>query len=314
MPSTDPPTGSAARPPGTRRLLFVEDDWDQIASLRLILAHPSVVIEHAANGVEAISRARANPPDAFLLDVQIPAMDGFEVFNVLRRDPAFASCRIIFYSGYAPRGSLELAREAGAFACLRKPCPPEVLRTTVLRALRVDEVAPEPPLSKPAGRAPRPASPAGEPRPRSPNGRAPQVAIVGDDPSLYTAAAGVIREALGEDAVIASYAGGVAAFRAFCADAPDIAILDLKLPDIDGLSLLKIMKREPRTSDVAVIIVTTSGHWEMLAIALDAGAEAHIAKPIDRNILSGLLRQIRHVRRARTEAAPPPVESRERGA
>jgi CheY-like chemotaxis protein len=130
------PLGAAAP---RKRLLVVEDEPDVSAALLDILAHPRLEADLASNGIEAVARARETRPHVVLLDVRLPGMDGFEVFNVMRREPGLAAARVIFLSAHAESGALGLARELGAYACLRKPFHPPALRKKVLGALELDE-------------------------------------------------------------------------------------------------------------------------------------------------------------------------------
>lgn len=123
----------------TKRLLLVEDDADIAISLCQLLVHPRVIIDVATNGVAAVARARELKPSAILLDVWLPVMDGFEVFRILRREPELADTRIIIMSAYAETGALALAQDLGAYAWLKKPFSPNVLRKRVYGALELEQ-------------------------------------------------------------------------------------------------------------------------------------------------------------------------------
>lgn len=82
---------------------------------------------------------------------------------------------------------------------------------------------------------------------------------------------------------------GLDALRELAERPPDIAILDLKLPDVDGLTVLKLMKRSETLRNVPVVILTRETHWHMLAVALDAGADGYIFKPVDAPVLGAML-------------------------
>ena len=136
-------------PPGTedpapRRLLIVEDEADVAESLCALLAHPLIAIERAANGVEALARAREMGPHAILLDLWLPVMDGFQVFRILRRDEELENTRVIFVSAFAPAGAFALAQDLGAYASLKKPFSERSLRRTVFAALDLDASEPNP--------------------------------------------------------------------------------------------------------------------------------------------------------------------------
>lgn len=138
---------TTAKPSGPpRRLLVVEDDADMLLWLGEVTRHPWISLDVADNGIEAVARARMLRPAAVLLDVYLPGMDGLEIFRVLRHE--MPEARVILLSARVPPGAFALAMEHGAFAALRKPVPPQVLRRKILEALNL-------PPERDSGRAPR---------------------------------------------------------------------------------------------------------------------------------------------------------------
>ncbi len=65
------------------------------------------------------------------------------------------------------------------------------------------------------------------------------------------------------------------------ANAPKVVILDLKLPKVDGLEVLKEMKSDPRTRAIPVVILTSSTQEKDLLESYQLGANSYIVKPVD---------------------------------
>lgn len=65
------------------------------------------------------------------------------------------------------------------------------------------------------------------------------------------------------------------------ADFPALILLDLKLPRVDGLSVLKELRADPRTRRVPVVILTTSSEEQDLATSYDLGVNSYVRKPVD---------------------------------
>ncbi|PKN89906.1 MAG: hypothetical protein CVU45_05265, partial [Chloroflexi bacterium HGW-Chloroflexi-7] len=71
----------------TEKILIVDDDVETLRLVGLMLQRQGYQIVAANNGTQAISMARAEPPDLIILDVMMPDMDGYQVTTELRKDP-----------------------------------------------------------------------------------------------------------------------------------------------------------------------------------------------------------------------------------
>lgn len=113
------PDGGVAR----RRVLVVDDDPDIAEVLRMRLAHEGFDVVLAASGTEAVERMSDAPPDALVIDVNLPGMGGHQVAFTMRE--MFPRVPILMITAsHDPR-----AREAGVFyagidAFIRKPFDP----------------------------------------------------------------------------------------------------------------------------------------------------------------------------------------------
>jgi two-component system, chemotaxis family, chemotaxis protein CheY len=72
--------------------------------------------------------------------------------------------------------------------------------------------------------------------------------------------------------------------------APDLALLDWNMPEMNGFEVLKKMRAESRFASTIVVMVTTETEIEQIAAALEAGANEYIMKPFTREILIDRLR------------------------
>jgi CheY-like chemotaxis protein len=141
LPLTPPPELSAeplSQPKRTEarlRVLVVDDNNDAADSVALLLRHAGHEVRAAYTGHEALDAAMAYRPDAVLLDLGLPEIDGYEVARRLRKKPEFSGVFIIALSGYGQESDRRRSREAGCDAHLVKPAElkkiEEVLGTLV---------------------------------------------------------------------------------------------------------------------------------------------------------------------------------------
>jgi DNA-binding response OmpR family regulator len=78
---------------------------------------------------------------------------------------------------------------------------------------------------------------------------------------------------------------GKEAFRYLKSTTPDLILLDLMLPDIDGFSILETLKKEPKNKDIPVVIVSAKDKPEDVKRGKKLGADDYVLKPIGVNNL-----------------------------
>ena len=110
------------------KVLVVDDEPDirRIAKLGLSRVGGMEVVE-AANGMEALVRAKEDKPDAVLLDVMMPRLDGPSTLARLREDPATSGIPVVFLTAKAIAAELDRLKSLGAAGVLTKPFDPMTL-------------------------------------------------------------------------------------------------------------------------------------------------------------------------------------------
>ena len=78
-----------------QRILLVEDSRTQALRLELELARHGLAVQIARDGAAGVAAARDQPPDAIVLDIDLPVLDGYGVCRALKADPATAQIPII---------------------------------------------------------------------------------------------------------------------------------------------------------------------------------------------------------------------------
>lgn len=103
------------------RVLIVDDERDNRELLEIILAREGFAMTTAASGAEALEAVALRAPDLILLDVMMPGMDGYQVAQKLRADPATAGILIVMVTALNDRDARLRATHAGADDFLSKP-------------------------------------------------------------------------------------------------------------------------------------------------------------------------------------------------
>ncbi|NOX58852.1 MAG: response regulator [Planctomycetes bacterium] len=84
---------------------------------------------------------------------------------------------------------------------------------------------------------------------------------------------------------------------------PDVVILDIQLPGLDGLAVTRTMRSAPETSDIPVILLTARGQRDDIVLGLDAGAQDYVVKPFDVVELTARVRSLLKLRAAQKRIA-----------
>jgi len=120
------------------RILVVDDDADirMIVSATLRKLPVPVVIDTAEDGMDAVDKAAANPPDMVVLDVMMPRMDGFGVCRALRANLRTAFVPVLMLTASADQDSRTQGYLVGTDDYMSKPFMPVDLKLRVTRLLR----------------------------------------------------------------------------------------------------------------------------------------------------------------------------------
>jgi DNA-binding response OmpR family regulator len=116
------------------KILVVDDEPEAIELIEFNLKQAGFDVVPAADGAEALKKARAAPPSLILLDLMLPEVDGLEVCKILRRDPATARIPIVMVTAKAAEIDRVLGLELGADDYITKPFSP---RELVLRIKKI---------------------------------------------------------------------------------------------------------------------------------------------------------------------------------
>ncbi len=118
------------------KILLVDDEPDILEIVGYNLSSEGYQLSTAANGVEAISKAKKVKPHLIIMDVMMPEMDGIEACENIRKDKSLANTIITFLTARGEDYSQVAGFDAGADDYITKPIKPKVLVSKVKALLR----------------------------------------------------------------------------------------------------------------------------------------------------------------------------------
>lgn len=213
-----PAVDGASSTSGTARVLIVDDEPSARDLLRRHLERNGYAVETAADGEQALRRAREVKPDVITLDVIMPQMDGWAVLAALKNDPETARIPVVMVT---ITDEQSIGYSLGAADYLIKPIERESLLRTVARCC-------------------------------SRNG-AGHVLIIEDDAATRE----LIRRTLEQNGYTTREAeNGLAGLERMTESLPDAVLLDLMMPEMDGFEFIARVREDDRLRRVPIVVIT----------------------------------------------------------
>jgi CheY-like chemotaxis protein len=116
----------------------------------------------------------------------------------------------------------------------------------------------------------------------------PSILIVEDEPTNQAILQTVVEDFIGARAILA--ADGREALAAVARETPDLIILDLMMPVLDGFAVAQQLKGDPATAGIPIIALTAMARQQDEEAALRAGCDAFVAKPFDLDAVEAAIR------------------------
>ena len=117
----------------------------------------------------------------------------------------------------------------------------------------------------------------------------PRVLVVDDEDDLLE----LVRYNLAKDGYDVECVGsGEQALQSARTNPPDLVVLDLMLPAVDGLEVCRRLKTDPKTRDILIVMLTAKGEEADMVAGLERGADDYIAKPFSPRVLSARVRAL----------------------
>ncbi|GAC1459804.1 MAG: hypothetical protein NVSMB8_09830 [Candidatus Limnocylindrales bacterium] len=249
------------------RILIIEDEANNLDVARRIVRGAGHEALTAVDGQAGLDLARQERPDAILVDLLLPKVDGWTVTRLLREESWAARIPIIAVSALAMPKDRDRARESGCDDFITKPYAPAELRG-VLKRYFLDETQPRP--------AARPAE-----QPRGvvvPAERLGRVLVVDDEEANIEL---IVRRLGGAGYETLTATNGTEAIAVALAEQPDLILMDVMMPGLDGWEATEQLKSDPTTAHIPVVFVTARDQPLDVAKGFEVGGVMYIHKPVE---------------------------------
>lgn len=245
-----------ARDIAEKTVLIVEDN-----DLNLKLARELITLFkykglEADNAEKGLELARLHRPDLILMDIELPGIDGFMATRIIRNDPELKKIPVLALSAYAMDNDKAKAKQAGFTGYITKPIDIKSFKRTIKMHLEDNNHTPE--------------------ESRTVCGR--RILIVDDD-ALNIKLLAAQLSSKGYSVITAS--DGETALEKVEKDHPDLILLDLMMPGMDGYEVTARLKADPLTRYIPIILITALKGVEDKKKGLRMGADEFINKPIN---------------------------------
>lgn len=252
-------------------------------------------IQSAKNGAEALRMLKSQPFDLVLSDWNMPVMSGIELLQAMRADEKLFALPFILITAEAERRKVDEAIAHGVTSLLLKPYAPKQLMTRLERVLRAKPRAPGPSVLEEllddgaaVAAVPAPASVAAKAQGAAPEEEVrPSILIVDDTPDNLLVLSQLFK---GEFRVRLAQTGAKALEFSTGDDPPDLVLLDIMMPGMDGFEVAREMREHPVSQTIPIIFVTAMNSVDARLKGLDLGAVDFITKPIDPDTLKPRVR------------------------
>jgi CheY-like chemotaxis protein len=271
-------------------VFLVVDDFEpmrKVTSGQLRLMGVNNIIT-ANDGAEALRILQNRRVDVVLSDWNMPVMTGLDLLKAVRADEQLARLPFIMITAEAAREHVAEAIACGVSELLVKPYTTDRLAARVEKAM----------TQRPRSSTPRPETPAamGETVAAPTVPAVPKVAveqvrpsilIVDDSPDNLLVLSHLFME---EYAVRIAHTGEKALGICQSNDPPDLVLLDIMMPGMDGFEVAQRMREHPTSETIPVIFVTAMTGDDMRHKGLELGAVDFVTKPIDPDVLKPRVR------------------------
>lgn len=255
-------------------IVVVEDNDLNLKLVTALLGSGGYQYFTATNAEEGIQLIKTHIPDLVLMDIQLPGMDGLSATRVIKDDPSTTHIPVVALSAHAMEKDQLAAQTNGVAGYITKPFSTRTF------------------LEKIAGYLPSTAPCTPSPSPTMLN--RDRILVVDDEPLNLKLIEAILSD---EKYEIKCLTSGKAALETATQFLPDLILLDVIMPDLNGFEVLKSIKTHPDLQSVPTVLITQLDSPKDKATGLEAGADDFLNKPLNAEELKVRVRSLLRMKR-----------------
>lgn len=242
-----------------KKILIVDDEQDIREIIKISLLDDGFSVLEAANGKTAIEIAKKEKPDLITMDIMMPEIDGFQAAKIIKEDPLTKDIPIIILSVLSQDKNKYMQ---GIADYISKPFKPEELSSKIKTVLH--EVG----LSD----------------------KSKNILVVDDDPDVIDIIAISLKD---KGFNLEGANNGIEALEKLKKFSPDLIIVDINMPKMNGYELIKHLKKDAKFNTIPVVVVTGTYISEQdKQHGLTLGATKYLTKPFT---IDSLVKEIEEI-------------------
>lgn len=247
------------------RILIIEDNEVATMQIKSLLEESGFTVFTAANGTDGLDMINKTFPDAIILDLMMPQINGFLVLDQIRSTPRTAQIPVLVLTAkeLTPGEKAQLKRNNIQQLIRKGDVDRDQLLHSIKKILKLKRKTTGP-------------TPASSPREKTAAGRA--ILVVEDNPDNRYIITSILDET---DHPYITAENGEEAVSKAKESLPALILMDIQLPLLSGLDAAKQIKAEAKLADVPVIALTAKAMKGDKEKILSAGCDDYIPKPVD---------------------------------
>ncbi|MCR4991120.1 MAG: response regulator [Lachnospiraceae bacterium] len=252
------------------RIMVVDDTEMNLAVIKSLLKKTKIQIDTVLSGREAIAQAKLKDYDVMFIDHMMPDMDGIETLKNLKENEKLKDTIFVALTANAVSGAREMYMEAGFSDYLSKPIDGERLERMLRKYLPEDKIQ------------------SADDESENDTLVGNKVLVVDDDETLTAQA----EEILKKEYEVIKAIRGQEAIKIAGKIIPDLILLDVNLPDMNGFEVMSELKKIDETSEIPIMLLTGDDDIKLESTGFLNGASDFVRKPIIPEVLLERVRRI----------------------